>query len=528
MEAAAELDTGCGVFGRIGGLELDPQAIHRFVVGEDERPRQMGAEEAAQELGDPFATLLLLQGEFPKTAEEVLEKLRAKVGEGDPLAAERTFVLGEGTQLAESEAAENVEKSVRFVVSTGFDKEGPDVLISAFHPESQNAELMAWDRQSGGFNYYRAVDGAWVFAGNSRHALSEPTEGKGPFQSHPSGAILMKELEIPWINWHSFEAPMSPTVFPQDSPLRTHRWFTDKEGADVFELGVAIPSMERWARARFEGIAANGGTVENPRRIMKQVLATPTVNLVTSKSEGRTPGNDGIDLPPSFFFSSTALTSPQIGLAAAPTFQVPTELYAASVEKFDFRLADERGFEQEGDTKFAFLVPERAREDDVVIEAALRFGLLTPRFVAALLMVDFANPIFSNRRESLLAHMPLETTIAEGASTFSEQAADAIVAAADGTAQGSAEREFAERWAVGDDFAAPFSRLLQPYFEGITQRLATQEGFDDFVRLAESRRRRMAEDMEAIVESSLLFPKTNIPNAERAMRPDGSVAEIGG
>jgi hypothetical protein len=36
---------------------------------------------------------------------------------------------------------------------------------------------MAWDRRSGGFNFHRTVgaNSAWVFAGNSRHALADPT-----------------------------------------------------------------------------------------------------------------------------------------------------------------------------------------------------------------------------------------------------------------------------------------------------------------------------------------------------------------
>lgn len=524
----AKPDFSCFVFGQLSGL--DPDAINRFVVGEDREPRAMSEEEAAAELGDPFATLLLLRGTFPRTGGETLEALAAAAGAGDPLAEHRSFVLGEGSQLTEGEGAENVERRIRFVVATGSGEDGPDVVISSFHPDAADVELMAWDRRSGGFNFYRTVGepSAWVFAGNSRHALSDPTQGKGPFESHTSGALLMKELEIPWINWHSFEATIPASVFPPGDPLRTHPWFDDKKGADICELEVAIPSMKRWGRARFDRIA-DSGTVEDPRRVMQQVLGTPTVNLISSRAESREPDEKGgVTIPPTFFVSANALTATAIGLAPPPLFQVQTDVYRASVERFEFALRDEdAGFEQKGDAKFAFLVPERAREDDIALAEAIRIGLLTPRFAAALLMVDFPNPIFSRRRESLLGHVPASATLEGGASDFSEQMAEAILAAASGTPEGSPEREFAERWNVGEDFADPFDALLGAYFAAVGERLATQEGFDDYVRVAESRRRRAKREMP-IIEFPLLFPSTNIADAERAIRADGTVVEIGG
>lgn len=528
MEAVTSgVNQGCSAIAELNGL--DSNAIHRFVVGESAAPQEMSAADAAAELGDPFATLLLLQGAFPQTAEEVLEKLAAAAGDGDPLSERHSFVLGEGSQLAESAAA--TAEGIRFVVSTGTGSDGPDVILSAFHPQAGDIELMSWDRHSGGFNFYRTVgdSSAWVFAGNSRHALSDPTQGKGPFESHTSGALLMKELEIPWNNWHSFEAEMPATVFPPGDARATHPWFTEKQGAEDCETAVAIPSMRRWARARFEKIVANGGTLDDPRRVLEQVLRTPTVNLISSRAESNDPdAKEGVKIPPTFFVSSNALGLPAIGLAPPPQFDVPTENYKASLEKFEFALNDEQGFEQKGDTRFAFFVPERAREDDVALEMAIEFGLLTPRLAAALLMVDFPNPIFSARREALLARVPAGATISGGASEFSEEMANAILAASEGSPEGSPEREFAERWNVGEAFAGPFNELLGAYLSKARERAATQDGFDDFVRLADSRRRRAKEATPIAREFPLLFPQTNIPDAKREMRSDATVVEIGG
>jgi hypothetical protein len=64
MTASADVDVTCAVFRRLPPAALAPEAIHRFIVGEDPAPRRLTAEEASRELGDPFAVLLLLRGSF--------------------------------------------------------------------------------------------------------------------------------------------------------------------------------------------------------------------------------------------------------------------------------------------------------------------------------------------------------------------------------------------------------------------------------------------------------------------------------
>lgn len=525
--------TGCRRF--FETHDLDPKVIHRFVVGEDPEAKAMSAAEAAAELGDAFATLVLLKGTFPKTAEETVKAVVAAAPAGDTLRKQMSFVLGEGSQIPVNGAPPSLQRSMRFVVTLGADAngpaEGPDVFVSVFSPDSDDIELAAWDRKHGGFNYYRGVvdpdsgaGPAWLFAGNSRHALSDPTQGKGPFESHKSGALLMKELKLPWINWHSPSALISDKVFAGNDKRRTHPWFTKKEagGAYTLELEAMRPAMQRWAKARFEALLAGGGEIADPKRIMEELLDTPTVNLFSSLRESQTAGKSTpVDLPATFFVDADALGS--LGLQGPPAFSVAGNVYVASLKTFDVRLEDDGGkLVQKGDTHFAFVIPERALEDQVVLQQALDVGLVTPRLAASLLMTDFPNPVFSDRRKALLEHVPATAVVKNGKSTFSQEMADAILAAAKNAPAGSPEREFAERWNVGDDFVDPFNALLKKYYAAVTKRLETQAGFDDYFRLAESRRERVR-DMP-IFENNLLFARTNIQKAARTMRADGTVA----
>jgi len=520
-------DTSCGVFFSISEA-LDPEKLHRFIVGEDEAPQAMEAREAAEALGDPFATLVLLRGVFPRTAAEVLDAIDAATADGDPLRQQMSFVLGEGSQIPVDAETAGLRRSMRFLVTRGTGPQGPDLLMSAFSPDQAEAEVMAWDARSGGFNYYRPVGPsvAWVFVGNSRHALLEPTEGKGPFESHTSGNFLMKELRAPWVHWHSPDANVFPTAFPDGDPLREHPWFTAKEpqGALTCELQVAKPGISRWTAARFEALLAGDGSIERPGRILAQILDTPTVNLISSHAEGTAVGSEPVDLPQTFFVDSEGLCE-TLGLQAPEGFAVGGPIYASSLNSFNVRLSDGEGFERPGDTHFAFVVPEPAFEDSEVLRAAIRVGLITERLAACLLMTDFPNPVFSTRRASLLAHVPGVATVTQGQSGFSQEMADAILGAAPGTPDGSPEREFAERWEAGEEWRVQFGLLLADYYRAVGEGLRNQERFDDYFVLAESRRERVRG--MPISENPLLFARSDAPLTTRAMAADGSVLTTG-
>ncbi|MDP9385701.1 MAG: hypothetical protein M3P50_10815 [Actinomycetota bacterium] len=522
---------------------LPDDRVFRFVLGDDDGPVPLDAETIDASLGDRFAELVLRQASLPRTAEAVLAAITAAAPAGDPLLLQRFFLVGEDGQLLRKEGETAVPRSLRFLVTCGHGPDGPDIIMSAFNSAAGTVELMAWDHRTGGFNYYRTVDRstAWAFAGNSRHALTAPTRDNGPFESHKAGHLLMKELRSPWVHWHSPKARVVPAIL-DDAGLRDHPWIDqlDAGGAYTFEDDVVKPAIGRWTRSRMDALV-EGRAQETPRRILEQLLDTPTVNLITSSIESSAAHSGAAKqllLPETFFVDAVGLEMVSVvrqpgepplpddapKLAALEPPAVDSAFYRDALDRFGFRLQERGGFRRAGDTHFAFAVPERAFEDVDTLRQAIERGILTRRLVAAFLMVDFPNPVYSSRRRGLLDHVPDEP-FADDSEGFAERVVDEIRRAPAASEDGSAEQEFLARWDVGEPFFEAYDALLVPYYAAISERLASQEGFDPFVLLAESRRQR-TRSMPIAGEFDLLFATTDIPSAERQMTVGARVEEV--
>jgi hypothetical protein len=505
-------------FPEIAAKATAAEQIHRFVIGIDQAPRPMTKEEIADELNDPFAVLLLRKGNFPETHLEVLRGIDKATPDSSPLRRQMSFVVGEGSQITFSDKTKNVRRGLRLSITRGRDTE-IDVMVStdaSGDPDDRFLQVMGWDEKNGVFHYYERKNGIWVWAGNSTHALDPKSRGRGPFDSHVNGSLVMKELKAPWTHWHSVDASVPPEVFPPNDPARKDPLFTRRSGGEVFEARVVRPGVRRWTERRFQRTAAADGTVQQVRALMEQLFVTTTVNLVSSFGESRTvtPGGD-LGLPSTFFVDADGLGD--LGLPT-PFLSVRGKLYLDALKKFDVALVD-GGFRQPGDTHFAFLVPERAFEDLDVVKKCLEVRLLSDRFVGCALMVDFPNPVFSPRRARLLAHVP-KTFAKSGNETLAQQIAAAIEAA--GGAAGSPEREFLDLWQRGNGWRAEASKRLRAYYKAVEQRLETAAGFEDYFRLAESRRREVL-GLELSEGRPLLFARSNLPQETLEMTPDGTV-----
>jgi hypothetical protein len=508
------------------GVEgAEPEAgkrIHRFIQGLDDKARVMSDDEVASELNDPFARLLLREGVFPQNLEEILAGVDERVDADDPLRQQMGFLVGEGSQILWSEETKELNRGLRLAVTRGRESE-IDLLVStdASALTIEFLQVMAWDEQNGVFHFYELKRGEWFWAGNSFHALDPESRGNGPFDSHVNGAMVMKELKPPWNHWHSVDATVPPEVFAPDDEMRVDPLFTELSGGEVFQPRVVEAGIRRWTDRRFAKVVGANNAVEELRPILAQLFTTTTVNLVSSDRQSRTiQPEETIGLPASFFVDVDALSG-KLGLSAPPPFQIQGQIYLDALERFEVALVDEgAGFRQPGDTHFAFLVPERAFEDLDVVKKCLEIGLLSDRLVGCVLMVDFANPTFSKRRAALLERAPAAH---DGASNLSEVIGAAIVDAADEAGEASPEAEFSALWQLGDGWRAEAESRLQALYAAISERLKTAEGFDDYFRLAESRRGRVRE-LALSERRPLLFATSNISlDQPLVMNTDGSV-----
>jgi hypothetical protein len=521
MEASTDLT--CGALAETTG---EPASLHRFIVGVDPAPVELGQAEI-EALGDPFARLLLAKGVFPVTAEELVEQLRAAAPDGDSLKTLQTFLVGEGSQLQPDDDAAGIRA---FIATCGAGTDGPDVIISAFGPDDgQLVEVMAWDAVATGFNYYQTRSGSpWVIAGNSADALRPGSAGNGPFMSHPSGSPIMKELRFPWVHWQSFAATIRADVV--GSELAGHPWFRDAAGAEQLETGAMMPAITRWTNARLKAAVAADGAVAEPAQIMKSFLGTPTVNLVSSQAQFSLIAGGGaaqLDIPHAFFADTEGLGG-ILGLPVPDASQVTIDAAAYVQVLADHQVALRDGSKVFGgvpqDTHFAFVVPERAFEDIAAVRAAIDIGLVSRRLAACLLMVDFSNPVFSGRRSALLEHVPANATVSDGQSSFSEDFADAIRATPAAGEDGTPEQEFARLWDAGDDWPQRFAELLTPYYAAVAAKLAAPGGLTEVFRLAESRRK-VVRGMP-ISEHPLLFATPDPPlTGSLRMLPGGEIVE---
>lgn len=516
MEASQEMTCP-----RLRNVPGSADSLVRFVVGRPEDPQQLDTA-AIAELGDPLARQLFAKGEFPKTAEEVTNALDASLPEGDPLRAQMTFVVGERSQLPAGITAAARPGIRAFLVTRGNGREGPDLILSAIGaPSNEFVEVLAWDETSGGFNYYTTdPDAPWVFAGNSADALSEDTANLGPFESHPSGNPIMKELRRPWVHWESIDESVSERGVPAD--VASHPWFEDKRGAEDLEIQAMIPAIERWNRVRLER-AVEGGEVRGLRTLMRSFLGTPTVNLVSSLSESDDVIDAGEDfqIPASFLANVHCLQGViRLPQPADSQLRISGRAYREVLADNEVTLREDGTplVDPPRDTHFVFLVPEPAFEDTDIVRKVVEAGLLSKQVAACLLMVDFPNPAFSKRREALLEHIP-DSALSDA---LSDTIANAITQAPQASEEGTPEREFAELLAVGVDFEAEFSKLLTDYYAAASAGLSQTDRLGEFVRLAESRREH-ARSM-FIVESELVFakPAVSVPPGLRMTR-DGSI-----
>ena len=496
---------------------LQAGVVYRYVMGVDPEPVVMPQTELDL-LDDPMGQLLR-RGKFPLVAADVL----AEVDATGLLPDQASYLIGEAGQIR-PESAPELHRDFRFVVIRSRAGQADMLVSTSANDPTSFLQVAAWSSSSGLFNYYMRLDRTWVWSGDSNSALTPPSRGNGCFDSHVNGSVVMKELRQPWMNWDSVNATIQLAA---NDPIRQNPLYQKLSNAENLERTVRT-GVSRWTASRLTRTIGADGVVANVDWLLRQLCTSTTVNLASSSSESRVAATSPTARlsPPIGFWLSFELLLDGLGIPADfDPPEAPGSLYAKSLTRYDFALV-EGSFRQPGDTFFAFVVPEAAFEDIEVIQQLVARGVITDKLAASVLMVDFPNPVFSPDRAQLLRHVQTTATLDPARGGLSGQIADAILAAAKGRPANAPEKQFAANWRLDDaEWPTVFAARIEAYMKAVTRRIGTAKGFDDYVRLAESRRREFRQRFMRLNEFSLTLPATNIPADAPllAMRADGTV-----
>jgi hypothetical protein len=505
-----------------------PFPIYRFILGQDPQPVPLSMEKIQSQLHDPFARLVLLQAKSPLlTARTLTVYLDRFNSDPSGLPFQASFVVADGGQIRWSAETESLNRQIRFaIVRSKALHDRPDLMISTsslLDDESTFLQVIGWDEVAGAYQFYDRREGAWTWAGSSWDALVPASRGQGPFDSHINGALNMKELKIPWVNWHSQAAAISDEILAKNDPLRSEPLWTKKSGAEDFENEVARPGIDRWLDARFAKCMTNGRVNRLPEFFL-QVLDTTTINLVSSPTQyGALSTGEPVTLPPTFFLNTEIfLDILQIDADLKPP-TVSAEIYRNCLQHYNVALIDnEQKFRFPGDTHFVFVVPEAAHEDNAIAHKLLLHGVLSRKLATALYMIDFSNPVFSRRRSQLSKYVPVSALIGN-TSSFETWFVQQVRTGAASLPADSPEHEFLDLWDQSTGWEAACAEKLKALLKNVQDRIRRPQGFYPIFELAESRRREFRK--RPLAEFRLTTPTTNIvENAPLLeLTPDGSV-----
>lgn len=338
---------------------------------------------------DPIAELLLKAGETcPANYGEMVNKLRELDTDGcaDPASDLLTRIVSDDARLGAS------APDYRTVTTRGCNgrEEGEFIwTLLGVRPDEDISrrsfiEMAAFDPSTELFNYYTLSGNSWRFEADSVALLDGQA---GCADCHPSGGVIMKELDDPWVHWESEGAELPGA----DQLFDSHREFFGLRGTGRDLEDVARSMNGRLATGRIRKLSdPMSGSIE---RLLQPLFCTVEVNLDTA---GTAPDAPVTTIP------FDALLDPHFievddGIPVSPMEY--DDVVARSGQSMS-------GFPDLNDTAFKFLFPERSGIDVQYVEMLIDAGIVDDEFVTDVLAVAFTQPLFSDARCDLLGFAP--------------------------------------------------------------------------------------------------------------------------
>ncbi|CAG8443577.1 12763_t:CDS:1 [Funneliformis caledonium] len=423
---------------------------------------------------------------------------------------QKSFMVADGAHISWSEETKDIDRQVRFVITcqTNKDQKQPtDLIFIVSSPVLDSDELFlqvaAWSKTHRAFNFYqRNNKNEWWWLGNSWHALKDPTRGKGPFDGHVNGALVMKELNRPWLHWHSQMFTISDCLDPK-TPLRHEPIFENR--LDAVELEhIVKDAVSEWNTVRLDNATDPSSLdVNNVTEFMRQVIDNTTYNIIAiDKGYSIIMSQDDLTIPASFFINIDMINqlSDYIDPDLSP-IKINADMYLKSIKKYEVCLKVGGKVIEQGDGMFAFPVPEPAFEDTSLLSTLLNSrrmnkvevpALLSPKFILCLFMIDFCNPLDSMCRRRLMKYIPDTARYDNSTKSYDlvENIVKNIKSGANNSPKESVEAVFLGYWDLTDEVLKKNCKMIiEQYFANLQINLQKQDGVDDLIRLAESRRR---------------------------------------
>ena len=520
-----------------------PGKIHRFVEGEDSCVTPLSDAEI-EKLNDPFTKNILRAGVFPMRAKEITQAIADKLGYQPTV-----YVVGEGSQIPLTVVSKEFTRGLRYDVSWGPTENDPKMFLSQLSPATRETkelsliEMMSFDEQSKEYNYYlltyqtgESYDSpfVWAWTGSSSMAHKPQTIGNGCFRCHHNGVPIMREIELPWSNWQSQRATIASTFLPPE--IANETFFLQRRGAEVYENVIRSQFQKFYTNWLKENIRKDGSNiyVSDVPEMLRHVITNTTVNFkssdVQSDAENTSPPNGDITgVPPNDTFLADTLLQTTLKLDY-PTLSVklPRNKYDAYLKEHNYNLIGTKGFyrtseeayRKPGSTYFAFYLPQLAAEDIYVTQKLLQSKIVNDKFVASVLMVDFKNPLFSQKRASLQKYAKEITTgkLVAGVSSIPTEFAAKIKATGATACQVgnfdacSAEEQFLYTWELpNDQWKQVTANQIKGYVDSIAN-LPEDQKLDYLMRWSVKQRDRFAAAplFCNFYESRLLFPDNDL------------------
>lgn len=531
------------IFGNEAGMRVAPDWLFRYVEGRDPVPANMDASEIAAQLQDPFGRLLAGAQEAPENLTDVLGLFDSPGIPKPRLDDQTVYIVSESGQITLAQAPGLIRRA-RAVIVRRDGTARQVVFIAPSMRDNSTLELMGWDATKNRFNYYeRRFEGAagseqavWLWKGDSAHSWNDATRDSACFQCHRNGEPVMKELRVPWQHWHSQNAVIKSESIPDDSPLKTNPLFSINPPSPFLRKAEDLELIvKQWiSNTNVARIQAFESGEISARLLLEPFLRTTTINLQPSQDPSRATG-PAVRLPLTFFYNSQGLVDAaellcdEIDAFGGTGPNLASARYRKLLEELNFELSQGNNYrERPGDTFFAFQVPEAPTTDTDLIFQVVQAGLISKRLAATLLLIDVPNPVYSPVRQALFETLPGWNRADIGTAGLEAKLIEHFGKVRQNPAQPKAVhealRQFFALWERPEaSWEADACARLEGYMRRVGERWQAQE-YEDYFRLLGARREAFAaSDHGSLIESELLFPKSDTKRG-LVMYPDGSVA----